>query len=148
MKIKTSKCEIILFFCCLCTVAPLYVAAQKQFVTEISYKKNLASQKRSSTLTLTQLRKDNVTASTKLKLAYVFHTNTKQKARELTDQLETFGYQAEIKQHPSNTNLFLITGLTMQMQMSDNLVLEWTKVMCDIGYEFDCEFKSWSVPSH
>lgn len=29
--------------------------------------------------------------------------------------------------------------------MSEKSILEWTKIMCDLGYEFDCMFIGWKA---
>lgn len=145
IKYKTSI--IFLFAICVFAVLPSTVIGQKQFVAEKTYKSNLAKQQKSSIQTLAQLRNDNITESDELKLEYFFHTNTSKKAKELTDQLQIFGYEAAFKKSTDSPDLYLITGWTMKMKMKEKLILEWTKVMCDLGYEFDCQFKSWKRDS-
>lgn len=145
IKYKTSI--IFLFAICFFAVLPSTVIGQKQFVAEKTYKSNLAKQQKSSIQTLAQLRNDNITESDELKLEYLFHTNKSKKAKELTDQLQIFGYEAAFKKSTDSPDLYLITGWTMKMKMKEKLILEWTKVMCDLGYEFDCQFKSWKRDS-
>lgn len=117
--------------------------AQKKFVNETEYKANLAKQQKLSSRALTQLRKIGVTESSELKPEYFFITNTVRNAKELTAQLQVFGYAAGFKKKPDNPGLYMVTGRATKMKMSEKLILEWTKVMCDLGYEFDCNFNGW-----
>jgi hypothetical protein len=121
--------------------------AQRKFVSETQYKNNLVKQQKLSSQTVAQLRKNGITETTELKLEYFFNTNTVQKAKELTSQLQVFGYEAEFKKKPDNPSLYLITGWEKKMKMSEKLISEWTKVMCDLGYEFDCDFEGWRTGS-
>lgn len=146
MRIAKFKCQVLIFLSFfIFALFPLDGNAQTQFVTEKAYKSNVLKQLKLTSGTLAELRKKNVIETTELKLEYFFYTNAVKKAKELSDQLQIFGYGAGVKKTPDNQKLYLITGLSSKMKMSEKLLREWTKVMCDLGYEFDCEFKSWKT---
>ena len=147
MKINKYRTEISIFLICglLIFFSPNLIA-QKQFLSDVSYKNNLSKQKKLTSQKLPQIRKDdNVTETTELILEYFFSTNTTKKAKEITAQLQSFGYKAEFKKNSKNPNLYIVTGWTIKMKMSDKLILDWTKVMCELGYEFDCSFDGWKT---
>lgn len=126
-------------------VIPALSIAQKSFVSEQKYKANLAKHLKMTPQTLAQLRKQNVTETTELRLEYYLYTNTAKKARDLAGQIQKFGDKIESSKDPSNSGLYFVTGWTSKMKMSETQLLEWTRVMCDLGYEFDAVFDGWKI---
>ena len=119
--------------------------ANKQFVSEPSFEQNVIKQIEMTPLTMKELRKIDVAEERELKLEYFFYTNSSQKANALAQELEKLAYQVEARQSASNKKLFVVTGWTTQMKMEDKIVASWTKKMCDLGYDFDCEFDGWGT---
>ncbi|MFC3562039.1 ribonuclease E inhibitor RraB [Pedobacter jamesrossensis] len=35
--------------------------------------------------------------------------------------------------------------IATKMKMTDEVVKQWTKQMCELGYKFDCEFDGWGT---
>jgi regulator of RNase E activity RraB len=116
-----------------------------QFVTEIAFNSNRDKQMQMTPQTLNQLRKINVTADKELKLEYFFYTNTTDKAKQLATEIGKLNYSVEHGVSAGDKNLFIVTGWTTKMKMEDEIVKQWTKQMCELGYKFDCEFDGWGT---
>ena len=117
----------------------------KQFVTLEAFQKNVANQSAMTPQTVAQLRKLDVTPETELTLEFFFYTNAPDKAVALTNVLASKQYQVEHGPSASDKKLQVITGWTNKMRMHDANVLSWTKEMCQVGFEHDCEFDGWGT---
>jgi len=116
-----------------------------KFVSEISFNSNRDRQMQMSPQILDQLRKLNVTADKELKLEYFFYTNTADKAQHLANEIEKLNYTVQHGVSAGDKKLFRVTGWTTKMKMADEVVKQWTKQMCELGYKFDCEFDGWGT---
>ena len=116
-----------------------------QFVTEQAFKSNLTKQMQMTPQTMEQLRKINVSADKELKLEYFFYTNTADKAKLFADEIGKLNYEVKHGQSAGDNKSFVITGWTTKMKMQDNVVANWTKEMCELGYKFDCDFDGWGT---
>ena len=116
-----------------------------QFVTEQAFKSNLTKQMQWTPQTMEQLREIDVSADKELKLEYFFYTNTANKARLFADEIEKLNYEVKYRQSAGDEKSFVITGWTTKMKMEDNVVANWTKEMCELGYKFDCKFDGWGT---
>ena len=117
----------------------------KQFVTETTFISNRDKQMQMTPQVLEQLRNLNVTADKDLKLEYFFYTNTADKAEQLATEITKLNYTVEHGISAGDKKLFVITGWTTKMKMADEVVIQWTKQMCELGYKFDCEFDGWGT---
>lgn len=117
----------------------------KKFVSENDFKTNQSRQVEMAPQTLAQLRNLNVSESQNLKLEFFFYTNNLEKAGALANELEKLNYSVEFGQSAGDKKLFVITGWSIKMQMSNNVVEKWTSEMCEVGYKFDCEFDGWGT---
>lgn len=115
------------------------------FVSEQDFKKNISKQMQMTPMTMEQLRQIDVTEEKELKLEFFFYTNTTEKASQLETELIKLNYTVENRQSASNKKEFIVTGWTIKMKMSDAIVSNWTKEMCEIGYKFDCDFDGWGT---
>lgn len=116
-----------------------------QFVSETAFNSNRDKQMQMTPQTLEQLRKLNVTADKELKLEYFFYTNTAEKAEKLATEIGKLNYTVQHGVSAGDKKLFIVTGWTTKMKMSDEVVKQWTKQMCELGYKFDCEFDGWGT---
>ena len=126
----------------------LFAAKQnsdEKYVTEEAYKKNKENQLNMTPKILKQLRELGVSETKELKLEYFFYTNSTEKARKLADKIQKENYKVEYRKSAGDKKLYLITGRTTKMIMSDTVVIEWTKKMCDLGYQFDCQYDGWGT---
>jgi len=96
-------------------------------------------------MTMTQLRKFNVTDQSQLKLEYFFYTNTEGKAAALAEALGNLGYVGNADRFATGKRPYVINGWTAKMNMDDQTVLNWTAQMCDLGQQHDCEFDGWGT---
>lgn len=116
-----------------------------KFVSEQEYIFNLEIQTKMSPKTLEQLRDLGVDDFKKLKLEFFFYTDKEENAKKLTSELEDEGYEVSYGPSASDKKLLVITGWTKPMQMDENTVREWTRDMCSVGYEHDCQFDGWGT---
>jgi regulator of RNase E activity RraB len=123
----------------------LKTKSYKQFVTESEFKTNHSKQIQMTPQTLNQLRSIDVSEEQQLKLEYFFYTNELNKAVQLSDELKKVDYSVVYEQSEGDKKLFVITGWSTKMQMSNNVVEKWTSDMCELGYKFDCEFDGWGT---
>jgi hypothetical protein len=116
-----------------------------QFVSETAFANNRNKQSDRTPQTLEQLRKIDVTEEKELALEYFFYTNSEAKAKELAAELDRLNYKVNFGVSAGDKKLFVITGWTTKMKMADEVVKSWTIKMCDLGYQFDCEFDGWGT---
>jgi len=115
------------------------------FVTETEFNSKREMQMQMVPPTLNQLRKLNGMTDKELKLEYFFYTNTADKAEQFAAEIEKLNYSVEHGVSAGDKNLFVITGWTTKMKMTDEAVEQWAKQMCELGYKFDCEFDGWGT---
>jgi regulator of RNase E activity RraB len=116
-----------------------------QFVTEKALGHNMSKQIQMVPETMEQLRKIIVSADQELKLEYFFYTNTIDKANRFASELEKLNYKVDHGQSAGDKKCFVITGWTTKMRMENDIVANWTKEMCELGYKFDCDFDGWGT---
>lgn len=116
-----------------------------QFVSEKAFENNLTKQMQMTPQTMEQLRKIDVSEDKKLKLEYFFYTNTADKAKLFADEMRKLNYEVNYGQSAGDKRSFVITGWTTKIQMENNVVANWTKEMCEIGYKYDCDFDGWGT---
>lgn len=117
----------------------------EQFVSETAFIHNRDKQMQMTPQVLEQLRNLNVTPDKELKLEYFFYTNTVDKAAQLAIEIGKLNYTVQHGVSAGDKNLFIVTGWTTKMKMADEVVKQWTKQMCELGYKFDCEFDGWGT---
>lgn len=61
-------------------------------------------------------------------------------AAALASEFDARGYMGGHKVAAADSSLFVITGWTTPMMMTDAVVVTLSEKMCDVGYKFDCEF--------
>lgn len=116
-----------------------------QFVSKSAFNSNRDRQMQMTPQTLEQLRNLNVTADKELKIEYFFYTNTSEKAEKLATEIALLNYTVQYGVSAGDKKLFIVTGWTTKMKMSEIVVKQWTKKMCELGYKFDCEFDGWGT---
>ncbi|HEX4141975.1 MAG TPA: ribonuclease E inhibitor RraB [Pirellulales bacterium] len=115
------------------------------FVTKQAFEKNLATQVALAPQTLQELRKHGVTDETRLKLEFFFYTDTEPKAVRLDRALKELGYSVEFRPSAGDRKQLVITGWTDKMAMDEASVVDWTRRMCQLGFDCDCEFDGWGT---
>jgi hypothetical protein len=95
--------------------------------------------------TLAHLRQYNVTPEQALKLEFFFYTNTARKASALAKALKELKYEVERRPSAPGEKIQLITGWSLPMLMREDVVIDWTKRMCTVGFENDCDFDGWGT---
>jgi len=116
-----------------------------RFVSEEAFNINRDKQVEMTPLTIQQLRKMNISADRELKLEYFFYTITAAKAEQLATEIGKLNYSVEYGVSAGNKKQYVITGWTTKMKITDEIVIQWTREMCELGYKFDCEFDGWGT---
>jgi len=119
----------------------------RRFVSERGFEENLALQLEMTPMTVQQIHKLGVSPEQKLKLEFVFYTNTPEKAEALAARLQAFGYEVDFGVAEVDQKQMVVTGWTRPMLMSHPVVLAWTRKMCEVGFANDCGFDGWGAGS-
>jgi hypothetical protein len=114
-------------------------------VSEGGFRENLAKQKMMSPQTVAQLHKHGATEESMLKLEFFFYTNEDAKAQALAKDLKDLDYKVEYGPTNCGSRLFIVTGWTTSIRMSESTVVAWTEKMCQMAYDCDCEFDGWGT---
>ncbi|MEP7127263.1 MAG: ribonuclease E inhibitor RraB [Chitinophagales bacterium] len=117
----------------------------RKYVTEQQLKKNTAMHMQLAPLTMENLRLIDDTAHEELKLEFFFYTNTSEKAEKFAAELVKLNYEVDHGKAGGVKKLFIITGWTTKMKMEDSVVTNWTKEMCELGHQFECDFDGWGT---
>ncbi|MEW6410841.1 MAG: ribonuclease E inhibitor RraB [Candidatus Zixiibacteriota bacterium] len=94
---------------------------------------------------LAQLRQAGVTDQMERKLEYFFYTNTETNASDLAAALAGKGYAGAYGPADEQSGLFLVTGWTTDILMSDSVVIDWSAEMCRLAFDHDCQFDGWGT---
>lgn len=117
-----------------------------RFVSEKAYEENLARQGVMNQQTLSQLGNYGVGEDSELSLEFFFYSDKQQKAEALAEQLRDLGYRLEkVDRAAGNNRLWVVSGWTTKMRMNLPTVTGWTKRMCALGNESDCDFDGWGT---
>lgn len=119
--------------------------APKRFVTEQAFQQNTGNQVEGSAETLEALYSHGVKPTDSKSLEFFFYTNHASKADALTAQLVSMGYKAANARSEDDKNLYLITGRTTPVQMTESAIRPWTMQMCQIGFTHDADFDGWGT---
>jgi hypothetical protein len=115
------------------------------FVSEEKFKTNLAKQLEWTPKTLEKLKVKDVSMRDQLQLSYFFYSIDIDKAKILVKELSDLHYSSEVHKNFFNKTQFIISGKTTPIKMSKSALLSWTKKMCELGYQLDCDFDGWEV---
>ncbi len=116
-----------------------------RFVSEGKLRSILARQLRMTKEGVQWLHENHHIQSTdSLRLRYSFQTDDSLKAIKLIRELKKRKYKAELEKYIFE-KAFFITGKTTRIRMAEDILAPWTKSMCELGYEHDCEFDGWEA---
>jgi hypothetical protein len=119
---------------------------ENPFVSEERMSENLTEQIQMVPVIITQFKKYyNVIDDTKQRLEYFFYTNTIDKAQALAEGLKRLRYIGSFGISAGKKNLFIITGKTPKIAITNDTIVKWVKKMCQKGYQYDCGFDGWGV---
>ena len=116
-----------------------------QFLSSDSLENKITKQLQMTPKIMEQLRKLKVTSDKELKLEYFFYTNTEDKAQVFASELKKIEYTVKYGVSAGDKKLFVVTGWTTKIRMADDVVMQWTRQMCELGYKFDCDFDGWGT---
>ncbi len=119
-----------------------FLKRNKSFVTEFEVQQNLENQIKMVPQTLEQLYKLGVETENELKVEYFFYSKTEENAKQIFEELNSLNYTVE---YWKGKDLYVITGWTEKIKMSEENIKSWVKRMCEIGLKYDCEFDGWGT---
>lgn len=121
------------------------ILESKQVVNEEKFESGNEAQESATSILMDLVRNADVSVNGELLLDFFFYTNQKEKAQELTNALRKFGYVVRIGERTASDLKYSITGQTIPMPAEDDVVLDWSKKMNELGYVHDCQFDGWGT---
>jgi|SRR5690554_3097353 len=121
---------------------------KSQFVSEEDYEGNLQSQNFKISRTLGVMSEFNLKAKEKLEIDFFFYTDTSEKAQKLSEELKKLDLEVSWYELVNNRNLYSVIGWTDKIENDEELLIYWSKFMCQLGYKFDCNFDGWGMVSY
>ncbi len=116
-----------------------------KFVSEGELRGNRKMQVKMTGSVLEQLRNMHIGPADELKLEYFFYTNTADKAKQMAIEIGKLGYTVQHGKVEDPKDLFIVTGWTNELIMSNQVVEQWVRYMCEFGYKYDCQFDGWGT---
>lgn len=122
------------------------------FVTEERFERSLARAAWKTPRQLASLRAWRVKPTDEKALKFFFHTNTQAKGEALAAVLKARGYEPKVHKRSTFVDWtanwlemasWAVSGLTPPLPMTEDALLAWTKEMCELGLQQDCEFEGW-----
>lgn len=120
-------------------------ASADQFRSEAQFKENLVRQATMTPHVLSRLYEHGVSEESELRLEYFFYTNSGDKAASLHKVLMDLGYSGEYRRSADDNSIFVVSGWTVPIKMSEESAVAWTESMCRLGYKHDAEFDGWGT---
>jgi len=80
-----------------------------------------------------------------LKLEFFFYTDQESKAAALSQKLKDRSYSVERRRSAHEATVFVVTGWTSPIVMTESSVIEWGRDMCRLGFELDCDSDGWGT---
>ncbi|KQV96116.1 ribonuclease E inhibitor RraB [Pelomonas sp. Root1237] len=124
----------------------------ESFVTEERFERSVARAAWKTPQQLASLRAWRVRPTDAKPLKFFFHTNTQTKADSLAAVLKARGYEPQARKTGAFVDWtaaslevasWVVTGHTPPLLMTEDALLAWTKEMCQLGPQHDCEFEGW-----
>jgi len=116
---------------------------RKHFIDDKEFKNILEEQIQISQQKIEEYLKSNFDADKTFKIEYFFITNTKNKAEKFCSVIRNLNYSSQYIYSPV-MKLFLLTG-SIEMKVSEDAIMHWTKEMCELGYKFESKFDGWEI---
>jgi Regulator of ribonuclease activity B len=127
-------------------IRDLFGRPPRRFVTRPEFEANLAKQLQLNLRTLGQLRSHGLTAADERKIEFFFFTDSGIKGAALATALASLSYQVEHRPSTSEgADRYVVTGWTLPIRMEEGPLSEWTRKMCLLGFEHDCDFDGWGT---
>lgn len=124
----------------------------ESFVTEERFERSLARAAWKTPRQLASLRSWRIRPTDEKALKFFFHTHTQAKADSLAAVLKARGHDPQVRKTGAFVDWtatwlavasWVVTGLTPPLLMTEDALLAWTKEMCQLGLQHDCEFEGW-----
>ena len=77
-------------------------------------------------------------------IEFFFYTDTQDKANNLAIELSAMGYEVYGTDKGSDDK-YSIIGCTMPIRIDERSVTNWSRQMCKLGYDNDCQFDGWGT---
>jgi hypothetical protein len=118
---------------------------ETKYVTEAEFLENLQMQTFLVKRTLEKLHHFSVVENKGTEVAFFFYTNAQEKAGELASSLKRRGYSVWHGPSDYDDKLYVVKGWTEKMSTDEEILGNWVKEMCQLGFAYDCEFDGWEI---
>lgn len=96
-------------------------------------------------LTLARLRELGIDAARALQLEFFYYVEDEGAATELHGELVARDYDVSVLELPDEQGAFVVTGWSTPLLMEDDLVHDWVRGMCLLGFEHGAAFDGWGA---
>lgn len=117
----------------------------KQVVNEEKFENGNNAQEGAAPFIMDIIRNLGGDSIEELVLEFFFFTNEKSKAEDLAEALKKFGYEVHMDDTGRADLKYSITGQTIPLPNEDDVVVNWSKKMNELGYIHDCQFDGWGT---
>lgn len=117
-------------------------------VSKEDFEENLKGQDTTISETLRVLSEFNLKTKDKLEIDFFFYTDTAEKASELSRALKKLDFEVSCHEPTSNRNIFSVICWTDKMVNDEELLIYWSKYMCQLAYTLDCEYDGWGMVTY
>ena len=123
-----------------------FIKSNRRFVSEKQLQENIRSQNAMNEETLFEFNEYGIDKNTERKLEFFFVSNDKLKLEQLKAALVLLNYKELIleKDMQSKKN-WVLFGETNHIKMELYTINNWTKSLCEVGFEYDCNFDGWGA---
>ncbi len=123
-----------------------FIKYNKRFVSEKLLQENIRSQHAMNEETLFEFNEYGIDKNSERKLEFFFVSNDKLKLEQLKAALVFLNYKELIleKDMQSKKN-WVLFGETNPIKMEIYTINNWTKSLCEVGFEYDCNFDGWGA---
>lgn len=123
-----------------------FLKSNKRFVSEKQLLENIRNQKSMNEETLFEFREYGIDENTTRILEFYFFSNDVLKLEQLKAALLNMNCkELQLEKDPESKKHWALFGETNPMKMELSTINNWTKSLCEIGFEYDCEFDGWGA---
>lgn len=123
-----------------------FLKSNKRFVSEKQLQENIQNQQSMNEETLFEFSEYGIDENATRILEFYFFSNDVLMLEQLKNALQKLNYkELQLEKDPESKKHWALYGETNPMNMELNTINNWTKSLCEIGFEYDCEFDGWGA---
>ena len=123
-----------------------FLKSNKRFVSEKQLQENIRHQQAMNEETLFEFNEYGIDENATRILEFFFFSNDVLKLEQLKAALLNMKCkELQLEQDPESKKHWVLFGETNPMKMELSTINNWTKNLCEIGFEYDCDFDGWGA---